>query len=280
MIFLIYFFSVSFEKMGFQTALGRIIKSLYARGYYMDWVQLWFLPHLFVVSIYAFFFSKFFVRVNNRLIKWVALFATLFLASIFLKNFYPFALTLSGKAYNLYGLPFSLDLVLLSGFFFILGGETRRGIAESTFDNLVLFFGSGAAVIILNFFFTQRIDFNTRVYESVLINTAQAIAGIFFIIALSRQIELHVRKLASGLTYFGRISMIILIFHVPIQELWGKKILTATNNLPLSIWAGFVMGVAGSVLIYELFIKANPVASWWFGRQPELPEQKAAPQNN
>jgi len=47
-----------------------------------------------------------------------------------------------------------------------------------------------------------------------------------------------------------------------------------TGNLTLSIWVGFFMGVAGSVLIYELFIKANPVASWWFGRKMEIPAKK------
>jgi hypothetical protein len=34
------------------------------------------------------------------------------------------------------------------------------------------------------------------------------------------------------------------------------------------------MGVGGSVLIHELFIRRNPVASWWFGREAELPVQK------
>jgi polysaccharide biosynthesis protein PslL len=273
-IFMIYFTSISFEQMGFQTALGRIIKSLYASGYYIDWVQLWFLPHLFAVSLYAFFFHKLLANFDNRFSKWIALAATLWLASFFLQKFYPFPLTVLGKNYTLFGLPFSLDLVLLSGFFFILGGETRQFTTEQTFENPFLFWGTGASLILLNLFFNQRIDFNTRIYESFLINTTEAITGILFILALSRQIELRTQRLASLLTYFGRTSLLILIFHVPIQDFWGKKILGMTDNISLSIWAGFVMGVAGSLLIYELFIKANPVASWWLGRQAELPQQK------
>src|SRR5215208_2174678 len=35
-LFLIYFASVSFEKMGFQTAIGRIIKALYGTINYID----------------------------------------------------------------------------------------------------------------------------------------------------------------------------------------------------------------------------------------------------
>lgn len=273
-VFMIYFVSVSFEKMGFRTALGRIIKSLYASGYYIDWVQLWFLPHLFVVSLYAFFFYKLFAKLNSRFVKWAALLATLGLASLFLQRFYPFPLTVFGKTYQLYGLPFSLDLVLLSGFFFILGSELRQISTERTFENPFLFWVTAAGIILLNYLFNQRIDFNTRTYESFLINTAQAVTGILFTLALSRQIELRVPRLVPLLTYFGRISLMILVFHVPIQDFWGQKILAVTANVPLSIWGGFVMGVAGSILIHELFIKANPVASWWFGRQAELPEQK------
>ena len=38
-IFLIYFTSISFEKMGFNTAITRTIKSLYGSGHYLDSVM-------------------------------------------------------------------------------------------------------------------------------------------------------------------------------------------------------------------------------------------------
>ncbi len=74
-LFLIYFTSVSFEKMSFQTAIQRIVKSLYGTGHYIDWVQLWFLPHLFVVSLYAFFFFFLFGKFKNRWLRWIVLLA-------------------------------------------------------------------------------------------------------------------------------------------------------------------------------------------------------------
>jgi fucose 4-O-acetylase-like acetyltransferase len=119
----------------------------------------------------------------------------------------------------------------------------------------------------LVYFFEARSDFSIRIYESYIINNIEAIAGILFILSLSRQIELRTERLASLFKYFGQISLFILIFHVPIQDFWGQKVNAVTDNLSLSIWVGFVMGVAGSVLIYELFIKANPTALWWFGRR-------------
>lgn len=274
-LFLIYFISVSFGKMGFQMAIQRIVKSLYGTGYYIDWVQLWFLPHLFVVSLYAFLFYAVTKRINNRYVTWIILLLTLIIASLFLQTFYPFPLSVFGKSYELFGLPFSIDLVLLSGFFFILGSETRQVASDNTFDSLILFFIAGAAMIALNIFFAARIDLNTRTYESLVINTLGSIAGILFILTLSRQIELRTDKLAAVFKYLGKISLILLIFHVPIQDFWGQKIRALTDNAPLSIWIGFLMGVIGPIIIYEIFIKHNPVASFWFGREAEKPREDA-----
>lgn len=275
-LFLIYFTSISFEKMAFGTALRRIGKSLYGTGVYIDWVQLWFLPNLFVVSLYAFIFLVLVGKLNNRWLRLGILTATLAISLPFLKSFYPFSVSMLGKDYELFGLPFSLDLVFLSGFFFILGSEVRQVANETLFGNYFLLAGTGTSVFLMNYFIDSRIDFNTRLYSSFFINTLEAMAGILFALALSRQIELHTNRLAALMKYFGRISLIILIFHVPIQDFWGQKVLASTDNLPLSIWIGFFMGVGGSVLIHELFIRRNPVASWWFGREAELPIREEA----
>ena len=273
-IFMIYFVSVSFEKMSFQTALFRISKSLYGSGYYLDWVQLWFLPHLFVVSLYAYVFLFVLNKLSNRWLRWSILLASLAISIPLLKTFYPFSLHMLGKDYELYGLPFSLDLVLLSGFFFILGSEIRQITSEETFSSPILLAATGLMLLLMNYLYAARIDLNMRLYESFLINTAESIIGILFVLALSRQIELRSEKLSALLKYFGQISLMILVFHVPIQDFWAQKVLAVTGNTPFSIWTGFIMGVAGSVLIYELFIKANPVASFWFGREAVLPEKK------
>jgi fucose 4-O-acetylase-like acetyltransferase len=276
-IFLIYFASVSFEKMGFQTALGRILKSLYGSGYYIDWVALWFLPHLFVVSLYAFLFISLVSRLRNRWVTWGILLVTLVVSTLILRIFYPFSISIFGKEYELYGLPFSLDLVLLSGFFFLVGNEVRQAAPEKNFDNLFLLIGTGIGLILLNALFPDRVDIAVRVYESPLVNTAEAVLGILFVLAVSRQIENHAQRLGSLFKYLSNISLIILLFHVPIQAFWGEKVLTATDHFPLSILVGFIMGVLGPILIYEIFIRFNPVASYWFGRKADVFEQNELP---
>jgi fucose 4-O-acetylase-like acetyltransferase len=266
--------------MGFQTAVGRIIKSLYGTGYYIDWVALWFLPQLFVVSLYAFIFVVLVSKLRNRWITWGVLLLTLIVSTLFLRLFYPFSISIFGKSYELYGLPFSLDLIFLCGFFFLLGNETRQVASEKTFDNILFLIGSGIGLILLNIFFPYRVDIAIRVYESLLVNTVEAILGIVFVLGLSRQIELHAQKLGSLFKYLGNISLIILLFHVPIQAFWSEKVRASTNNFPLSILVGFIMGIGGPVLIHEIFIRFNPIASYWFGRRSELPEQEELPVDN
>ena len=275
-LFLIYFASVSFEKMGFNTAITRIVKSLYGSGHYLDWVQLWFLPHLFAVSLYAFLFITLVSGLRNRWVKWGLLLATLGIAIPFLHAFYPFPLSILGKDYELWGLPFSLDLVLATGFFFILGHEVRQVTSEKTFDSWLLLAATGGVLLLLNILFPYEIDFNIRLYESFLVNTTEAILGILFILALSRQIDLHTTRLASFFKYLGNISLIILLFHVPIQAFWAQKVVNVTGNFPFGILIGFIMGVLGPILIYEIFIRFNPVAAWWFGRKAESPVKKEA----
>lgn len=67
----------------------------------------------------------------------------------------------------------------------------------------------------------------------------------------------------------------ILILHGPIQDFWGQKMMSVIGNPILSYWIGFVMGVAGPVLLFELFVRSNPVASFWLGREAEPPRNKA-----
>ncbi|HEX2996994.1 MAG TPA: acyltransferase family protein [Anaerolineales bacterium] len=159
----------------------------------------------------------------------------------------------------------------------MLGNEVRQVSSEKTFTPILLLIGTGIGLLLLNFFFSYSTDIAKRVYESLAVNTLEAVLGILFILALSRQVELHAQWLAAPLKYIGNITLIILLFHVPIQGFWGDKIMALTNSFPSSILVGFIMGILGPILIYEIFIRFNPVASFWFGRKAELPRQKEHP---
>ena len=122
--------------------------------------------------------------------------------------------------------------------------------------------------------FKQRSDFNTRVFESFPINTIEAILGILFALAVSKQIEMRTTRLASALKYTGQASLFILIFHVPIQEFWAPKLRFVTHQLVFSILTAFVISILICLVIYRIFFEQNPIALYWFGRISSLPKKQ------
>jgi fucose 4-O-acetylase-like acetyltransferase len=263
-ILLIFFMTLSFTRVNFDVATVRVIKAMYANGHYIDWVQLWFLPHLFALNLFAFAFYKLINRIRIPWASWALLVLMQTVGVLFIGIFWPFTLNLFGRSFTLYGLPLSIDLILVSGFFFILGCEVNKFVPAKVFAHPAALIGSFVAFLAMISFLPQTIDFNTRFFESLPINTLEALLGITFILALSRQIE-RVAQLSAVFRYVGQASLIILIFHVPIQEAWGEKVFNIFNNEALSYWIAYIAGVLFPILINHFVIQPNPIVRAWFG---------------
>jgi len=184
-LLLIYFASISFSKVSLVMASKRLLKAMYANGHYLDWVQLWFLPHLFAVSIFAYFFFKVVRRIHSVPLRWSILIVLYIVGVLTINLFWPFEFSLLGRSFTLYGLPFSIDLVLVSSFFFIFGYEINQKRNGSLFEKPWTLVFYGTTLIFLVWYFPQRIDFNTRQFDSLFINTIEALIGILLILALS-----------------------------------------------------------------------------------------------
>jgi fucose 4-O-acetylase-like acetyltransferase len=249
--------------MGIMVIVRRLVKSvLYAGGFYIEWIQLWFLPHLFIVSIFAYIILKY---VSNQYARWIILAAGLALSQQGITYFWPFHLAVSGNTYNYQGLPYSLDLTLICGFFFLLGNEFGKLNLQGILGNWLLFTASFLGLLALNLYSSARLDLFMRTFDSLWVNTSEAILGIIFVLTLSVQIEQHFSKVKSVLTYFGWISIFVLIFHWYIQETLRVKLLKLTENPSLVVLGSFLGSLLGSIFIYELFIKPNAVVSFLFG---------------
>lgn len=263
-LFVIYLGEAAFDNMTFPVIAGRILKSLYATGYYIDWVQLWFIPHLFAVALFAWIAWRFvFGRVQRDWLRWLLLFAMLAAGVFAMPYFWPFKAPVIGT--ELYGLPFSLDLVFASGFFFLVGYEVNRKPLENFFASPLVLAGTFGLLLTLVLTLPPSIDFNTRSYPSLWINTAEALLGITMTLSLSRNLEKWSEKAANLFRYFGRISLVILIFHVPIQETMFSKFSRLGIPTDPSIVLAFLSGVLIPALIYELAIRYNPRLRPWFG---------------
>jgi fucose 4-O-acetylase-like acetyltransferase len=263
---LIFFATISFTKVNFAQAFTRLVKALYGNGHYLDWVQLWFLPHLFAVSLFAFLFYKLIRRINSPWIKWTLLVASQVVGVLSISAFWPFTLNLFGQKIAIYGLPFSLDLVLVSGFFFIAGYELFQNFPLAFFKKPLVCIILGILLLTLVWFFPPTIDFNIRQFDSLFLNTLEALLGIAFTLSLALQIE-RSSRLTKFFKYIGRNSLIILLFQVPIQAFWSDKVLAMSGNFPLAYWIGFIVGVLGPLAINALFIQPNPVVGRWFSQK-------------
>ncbi len=136
-LFMIYLGEAAFSNMTFPVIAGRIVKALYATGKYIDWVQLWFIPHLFVVSLFAWIAWRFVLgRIKWDWLRWLLLFAMLAAGVYSMPYFWSFTVPIINL--ELFGLPFSLDLVLASGFFFLAGYEVNQRPLEKLFASPAL----------------------------------------------------------------------------------------------------------------------------------------------
>ena len=275
MILFIYFTSISFSKVSILEASRRLLKATYGNGHYLDWVQLWFLPHLFVVSLFAYLFFHAIRQTRLSQLRWAILTITYVVGVFSITLFSPFEFNLLGKDFIVYGLPFSLDLVLVSGFFFLVAYELNRTRYASLLESPLTLFMSGLTLIFLVWYFPSKIDFNIRQFDSLPINTVEALLGILFILAISKQIG-RIGGLSSVFRYIGQASLIILIFQVPIQDYWGQKLLAITNNLAFSYWISFLAGVVGPIVINALFIRPNPILREWFSQTAPQENQQSA----
>lgn len=266
MILLIFFATLSFTKVDFANSMSRLLKAFYGNGHYLDWVQLWFLPHLFVVSLFAFLFFKLIRRCSFPWCKWVLLGVVQVVGVLSISVFWPFTINFLGRELTVFGLPFSLDLVFISGFFFILGYELFQNFPTAFFRKPLTCLILGLFLSALVWLFPSTIDFNTRQFNSLFLNTLEALLGIAFTLSISLQVE-RSNSLATIFKYIGQTSLIILLFQVPIQAFWSDKVLALTGNFSISYWIGFLVGILGPLAINALFIQPNPIVSKWLGQK-------------
>ena len=196
--------------------LAAFAKLFYGTGATIPWIPLWFLPHLFVSSLFALLLIKIFRNDRERYIPAVALallgtgyFVMKFLAANDLPVFgHPI------KAGT--GLPWSIDLIPATSPFLLLGFCLRNRVRTFAFW-LPGFLSATAIFSGLHLCFNETIDFNQRLYGEFFIATAQALSGIYLTLSLAAILEKSA-PCRNILAYIGAGSLFILIFHFYIQK--------------------------------------------------------------
>jgi polysaccharide biosynthesis protein PslL len=197
---------------------------LYGNGVTIKWVPLWFLPHLYLITLYSWCFLA--ITRLDKYGYWPKLLGLLimFSAGFAVQNFFwnmPVKingefLKLFGRDFLLPGLPFSLDLIFLTAFYFLLGLFVKPKMINFTY-NPKLFGVAFITFSLTHFGSDATIDYNERLFDNLVLSTGQALLGIYLVISLSSFIS-NFKVASRMLSRTGEATLIILIFHWFIQE--------------------------------------------------------------
>lgn len=275
LLYSVYFFYTDIKIM---TLLRRVARSFYASGNYIEWAQMWFLPHLFILNMFVgVLFLLFYGRIKWLWLRLVFLALMLWAGVAFLPIYYMQEVTLAGQTILLDGLPASIDLLLITGTYFLIGYEIRQLISERFFASIWTLVISGTLLITLNIFFPYRMDFFFRTYDSYIVNTLEALSGSIFLLALSSRIALRQNWLFVTFRFFGQITIILLIFHQPAQTMTFGHVMRLVDNPYIAGLVSFLAAIGVPVLVYQLILKDNPRLASWFGlRQVPPPESESS----
>jgi fucose 4-O-acetylase-like acetyltransferase len=196
--------------------IGATLRSLYGEsagktGY---WVPLWFLTHLFALTLTAWLAGRLCDALHLKLVLRAALTLTLFAGGILALNWAPPGTRTLDEGEAM-GLPFSIDLLPITLGYFLLGYWLRERIfafrpsMPVTVACVVLFVGC-------HILFNGTMDLNKRHYSEPVITTVESASGIYIVLAMAFLLNQE-GLIAKLFANFGEASLFILIFHSFIQ---------------------------------------------------------------
>jgi polysaccharide biosynthesis protein PslL len=243
-------FIVLYEK---NNPINYLIRIVYGNGLVIPWkwVPLWFLPHLWAVSL----FSYLFYRLGNfgsrsTTFKVIFLISILFIGYMGIDLFMNVQLPSTNML--LPGLPFNIDLILVTSFFFLLGRFIKQSVIDLKFSGPMLVIAV-FVFSLMHFTFESATELNMRRYDNVFISTFEALIGIYIILSISVFVE--GKKIVSRLlSHIGMASLFIMSFHFIIQQEAFSLLSTINGQQYIIICAiaSFLLAVFIPLFFYEV----------------------------
>lgn len=261
-----------------ESAYKVLVGIAYGNGETIIWSPMWFLPHLFVVFLSSWGLLRL-AKLEHASWPRQTLIMSLLLTSgyAFTMHLWPYLVSTFAPNANWYGnelvrlgLPFGIDIILLSSFFFLLGFLLKPHIVHFRFRPwwfaLALLFFVGMHVR-----FDYALHFFGRRYDHLLWTTLIALAGIYAMTALAWFVSQQ-PLLERIISFVGYNSLFVLIFHWYLQQK-AYSILLAPLGAVLANILAAVLAIGGS-LLFAAIIRSNPVtAMLWL---PQKTRQRLA----
>ncbi|MDP0587882.1 MAG: acyltransferase family protein [Candidatus Endonucleobacter bathymodioli] len=230
----------------------------YGNGDTIKWTPMWFLTHLFSVYLFTYFIFKFTnIQEKNTFYKCFFIIILMVIGAHWINYFWHLKTTLLGKEYTLLGLPFSIDIILISSAFFITGGFLKKMVINFN-PSLYMSLISVLVFFIISIFTDAHMDLNKRIYINPLLTTVGAVCGIYFIICISYYLNKTI-VLRNTLLTLGQASLFILIFHAFIDGKVNGYFIELGEN-KLEFWfavIAFFLSISISVLIKTIVLKSK-----------------------
>jgi polysaccharide biosynthesis protein PslL len=205
------------------TLESTLLSLTYATGFTLVWVPMWFLPHLWLASVAAAAYLRWGAPRLKHVAATAGALAAMAVAGAFVIHLFHNPVDDTACMHHTRfsaellacGLPFSADVLLLSGFFFLAGQHLKRQVLA--LKPHPLWIALAAAIFAALWFgFHQTINLNFRSYGQGLIVPLQALAAIYLALALCHALG-RWQAARGTLAHVGRSSLFILMFHSPLQ---------------------------------------------------------------
>ncbi|MDE2429225.1 MAG: acyltransferase family protein, partial [Burkholderiales bacterium] len=235
---------------------------LYGTGYTIEWVPLWYLPHLFIALLVSWCLLRCAgdYAGSRRVMLAMALISLLvgILTRNALASFDPQKLDmlnhLVGNKENVFpGLPLSIDLLGFSLAFILSGYAFKEYVFRFRF-RIGYFIAALVAFSALHFNFDETIDLHMRQYGVFWIATSQAALGIYLSLSIAALLQ-GLSKLAAMLAYIGAGSLFILIFHSWMEWKVFNILEKLHHQAMLNGMLSLLVGIAGPLLLLALVRK-------------------------
>ncbi|MCG8485962.1 MAG: acyltransferase family protein [Chromatiales bacterium] len=210
----------------------QLVGIFYGVGDTIEWIPMWFLPHLFAVFLFAYVLFRWF-KFSDWSTGSKALFLLLLLGvgSEYIGVFWYREINFLGSGYQLPGLPFSVDLVMVTSAFFLFGHMMRDRVVNFK-PNIWLFLLAVIVFLIVETLTDARISLNKRQYDFPMYATIGAVCGGYVVITLSWLIAKS-EWLSIIPLRLGEASLFILIFHNIINTLFYSYFSDGINDIQL-----------------------------------------------
>lgn len=235
---------------------------IYATGNTIEWVPLWYLPHLFLSLLFVFVLLRLMGRFQygNNLLLCLSL-AMLGVGVLVMRTEWPLSAEtlqywnrlLNDSQDYFPGLPWSADLIGVSAAFILAGYALKEHIVHFCFHR-VYFLAALFGFVSLHLLFDETMDLHMRHYGQFWIVSAQAMLGIYLTLSLSFLLQ-RCHTVARILAYIGGSTLFILIFHSWIEwkvfSLFGKYL----QNDDLKAFVSLFFGVSLPLLLQEIAVR-------------------------